>query len=90
MLLYSVELLRRLTKLALDTIGDAGFALAGAGAIREHGLLNRSTRDIDLFTTRVDLLTSFQALLTRSSVYMKRKGSVLPYITGRLNLHDWR
>ncbi|MDP9801060.1 hypothetical protein J2S49_001136 [Arcanobacterium wilhelmae] len=27
-----------------------GFALAGSGAIREHGLIHRPTEDIDLFT----------------------------------------
>lgn len=35
---------------ALDAIGDAHFALAGSGAIREHGLITRGTQDVDLFT----------------------------------------
>lgn len=47
-----VEEQRRVTKLALETIGDDGFALAGAGAIREHGLITRPTQDVDLFTVQ--------------------------------------
>lgn len=33
----------------LSVIGDHGFALAGAGAIREHALTDRPTTDVDLF-----------------------------------------
>ena len=50
-----VELFQReITKTALNLIVDSDFALAGSGAIREHGLINRPTEDIDLFTTSVD------------------------------------
>jgi hypothetical protein len=45
---------REITKAALSLIGDSDFALAGSGAIREHGLINRPTEDIDLFTTNAD------------------------------------
>lgn len=42
---------RRITRIALEAVGkNAGFALAGSGAIREHGLINRPTEDVDLFT----------------------------------------
>ena len=42
---------RRIARLALDAAGDdAGFVLAGSGAIREHGLIDRPTEDVDLFT----------------------------------------
>ena len=42
---------RRIARLALEAAGDeAGFALAGSGAIREHGLIDRPTEDVDLFT----------------------------------------
>lgn len=41
---------RRLTALALDVLARDQFALAGSGAIREHGLIDRPTRDVDLFT----------------------------------------
>ncbi|MGH3635883.1 nucleotidyl transferase AbiEii/AbiGii toxin family protein [Mycobacterium sp.] len=42
---------RRVTALLLQSIGPAGFALAGSGAIREHGITNRPTQDVDLFAT---------------------------------------
>lgn len=44
------ELQARITHLLLDVVADDGFALAGAGAIRAHGLTERPTHDIDLFT----------------------------------------
>ncbi|HCN47287.1 MAG TPA: hypothetical protein DIT18_17850, partial [Pseudomonas sp.] len=44
---------RRVTRVALGAVGeDAGFALAGSGAIREHGLIDRPTEDVDLFTVQ--------------------------------------
>ena len=44
---------RRITRIALEAAGpEAGFALAGSGAIREHGFINRPTADVDLFTTQ--------------------------------------
>lgn len=43
---------RRVTKLALDTLAADDFALAGSGAIREHGLIDRPTQDVDLFTVQ--------------------------------------
>lgn len=42
---------RQVTTLLLHRVGSAGFALAGSGAIREHGITDRPTRDVDLFTT---------------------------------------
>lgn len=41
---------RRLITHSLEAIGDFHFALAGSGAIREHGLITRHTQDVDLFT----------------------------------------
>lgn len=43
------EFQRTLAKIALEAL--PGFALAGSGAIREHGLIDRPTQDIDLFST---------------------------------------
>ena len=34
--------------------GVEGFALAGSGAIREHGMIDRATEDVDLFTASQD------------------------------------
>lgn len=47
----SVAFQRHVTTLLLDHISTMGFALAGSGAIREHGITQRPTNDIDLFTT---------------------------------------
>lgn len=41
---------RDVTRLALQVVAGDGFVLAGSGAIREHGLVDRPTRDVDLFT----------------------------------------
>jgi hypothetical protein len=48
------RLQREITKAALGLMADSDFALAGSGAIREHGLISRPTEDIDLFTTNTD------------------------------------
>ncbi|WP_167202155.1 nucleotidyl transferase AbiEii/AbiGii toxin family protein [Actinomyces respiraculi] len=45
---------REVTRIALAGIAQAGFALAGSGAIREHGVIDRPTEDVDLFTTMQD------------------------------------
>ena len=45
---------RRVASIALAATLDAGFALAGSGAIREHGLTRRPTADVDLFTDQRD------------------------------------
>lgn len=45
---------REVTRVALAGIAGAGFALAGSGAIREHGVSDRPTEDVDLFTPRQD------------------------------------
>ncbi|MFT0846610.1 nucleotidyl transferase AbiEii/AbiGii toxin family protein [Actinomycetaceae bacterium L2_0104] len=36
----------------MEVLAADGFALAGSGAIREHGIINRPTENIDLFTSR--------------------------------------
>ena len=43
---------REVTRIALSAAH--GFALAGSGAIREHGVIERPTEDVDLFTTNLD------------------------------------
>ncbi len=44
---------RQATRIMLAAIAPVGFALAGSGAIREHGLTLRPTHDVDLFTPAV-------------------------------------
>ncbi|MEO7420862.1 MAG: hypothetical protein ABIU87_00515 [Ornithinibacter sp.] len=46
----ALEQQRAAAALILDVTSDVGFALAGSGAIREHGLLRRPTRGVALFT----------------------------------------
>ncbi|UFS57581.1 nucleotidyl transferase AbiEii/AbiGii toxin family protein [Subtercola endophyticus] len=43
-----------LTQAALAALRDHAFALAGSGAIREHGIVDRPTQDVDLFTNDPD------------------------------------
>lgn len=46
----ALEQQRAAAALILGAIGEDAFALAGSGAIREHGVIRRATQDIDLFT----------------------------------------
>ena len=41
--------------MALRSLDGTSFVLAGSGAMREHGLVDRPTEDVDLFTSDVDL-----------------------------------
>ncbi|MDB6427464.1 nucleotidyl transferase AbiEii/AbiGii toxin family protein [Curtobacterium sp. 20TX0008] len=49
----SEEHQRTATSIMLDAMRAQGFALAGSGAIREHGVIARPTEDVDLFTTNI-------------------------------------
>ncbi|MEU8192671.1 nucleotidyl transferase AbiEii/AbiGii toxin family protein [Microbispora amethystogenes] len=44
---------RRLAGIALTAATDHGFALAGGYAVQAHGVLERPSEDIDLFTSSV-------------------------------------
>lgn len=46
---------REITRLALRALDGTRFVLAGSGAIREHGIIDRPTEDVDLFTTDLDV-----------------------------------
>lgn len=48
------DLQREITRAALGALRGTPFALAGYGAIREHGILDRPTQDVDLFTSEPD------------------------------------
>lgn len=50
----TLDFQRTVTRIALAACYDAGFALAGGSALREHGLSTRRTEDIDLFTITAD------------------------------------
>lgn len=75
---------RRITRLALEAAGDdAGFALAGSGAVREHGLIDRPTEDIDLFTVQ-QAQAEFGASLDRIIAALRVAG----YIVERCRRQD--
>lgn len=46
---------REVTAVALEALEGYSFALAGSGAIREHGFTDRFTQDVDLFTSVVSV-----------------------------------
>ncbi len=62
---------REVTRIALA--GVDGFALAGSGAIREHGLIDRPTEDVDLFTNRQDL-AAFGTAVDQVAANLRRCG----------------
>ncbi|WP_197038620.1 nucleotidyl transferase AbiEii/AbiGii toxin family protein [Herbidospora cretacea] len=47
------EFHERLARVALQAAADHGFALAGGYAVQAHGLLQRPSEDIDLFTSSI-------------------------------------
>ena len=57
----SVEYLRQVAEAALAAVEGTSFALAGAGAIREHGLIDRPTQDVDLFASSTMTSDEFDA-----------------------------
>ena len=68
------EFQRHLTRQLLDALDGSGFALAGAGAIRAHGLTDRPTHDIDLFTQPFIAGETFRAAVTRASTALRDAG----------------
>lgn len=69
----SVEVQRRVTRIALAGIAHAGFALAGSGAMREHGVIERPTEDVDLFTSTQDV-EQFAAAVRQVVALLRRSG----------------
>ena len=49
------ELQDRLARIGLGSLGEYGFALAGGYALQAHGLVQRVSEDVDLFTDRWDV-----------------------------------
>ncbi len=62
---------REVAKIALA--GVDGFALAGSGAIREHGVIERPTEDVDLFTTTQDV-SAFSVAVDQVITELLRSG----------------
>ncbi len=69
---------RELAKIILGSLAEDGFALAGSGAIREHGLINRPTQDLDLFVKNIDP-TAFDRSIEKLGRCLARNGySLIP------------
>jgi len=67
------DLQRKLTAAALSALDGRAFALAGSGAIREHGMVDRLTHDVDLFTNDPDP-AAFESAVDHLANEMKRAG----------------
>lgn len=65
---------RHVASVVLGEIGSAGFALAGSGAIREHGITDRPTHDVDLFTTTATGPEAFAAAVAASERVLRDHG----------------
>lgn len=65
---------RELAALLLAAIGPDGFALAGSGAIREHGLSNRPAEDVDLFASATVSEGQFQSAVYRAEQLLCDRG----------------
>jgi len=57
------QLQRDVASLLLSVIGPDGFALAGACAIREHALTDRTTADVDLFGPPLTTVDQFGTIV---------------------------
>ncbi|WP_129661234.1 nucleotidyl transferase AbiEii/AbiGii toxin family protein [Rothia halotolerans] len=61
---------RQVTHLLLEQLQAQGFVLTGSGALREHGLIDRPTKDVDMFTEMSSAQTFVPA--TKRAVEMLR------------------
>ncbi|WP_161970381.1 nucleotidyl transferase AbiEii/AbiGii toxin family protein [Kocuria sp. HSID16901] len=57
----------------LENLSQHGFVLTGSGALREHGIINRPTEDVDLFTNPQQSM-NFQAATCRAVQALKETG----------------
>lgn len=64
---------RQVARELTQGLPDSGFALAGSGAVREYGLIDRPTEDIDLFTTR-EIVGDFKEAVKRGTSLLKQQG----------------
>lgn len=68
---HELAVQREVTRVVLA--GVDGFALAGSGAIREHGIIDRPTEDVDLFTTSQDV-TAFGTAVDQVAEHLRGSG----------------
>jgi hypothetical protein len=64
---------REVTTVLLENLSRHGFVLTGSGALREHGIINRPTEDVDLFTTQQQSM-NFQDATSRAVQALKETG----------------
>ncbi|HEY5224890.1 MAG TPA: nucleotidyl transferase AbiEii/AbiGii toxin family protein [Microbacteriaceae bacterium] len=69
-----VDLQVRVTRLLLDAVADAGFVLAGAGAIRQWGITDRPTEDVDLFAGHTTTAEQFRTALDAAETALTEAG----------------
>jgi hypothetical protein len=69
-----VALQRHVTAVVLKEIGPVGFALAGSGAIREHGFTDRPTNEVDLFATATTSAEEFAAAVATAEQVLSALG----------------
>lgn len=65
---------REVTRITLASV--QGFALAGSGAIREHGVTDRPTEDVDLFTASQDI-AEFSAAVEAMTAQLQASGFIV-------------
>ncbi|MBM9463955.1 nucleotidyl transferase AbiEii/AbiGii toxin family protein [Aeromicrobium sp. YIM 150415] len=81
-MISDAEFQRRITQLLLDALDGRGFALAGAGAIRAHGLTDRPTADIDLFCGPRMSETDFSAAVDLGARALRDAGYEVAHVRG--------
>jgi Nucleotidyl transferase AbiEii toxin, Type IV TA system len=73
------DLHRRVATIALRAANRYGFALGGGNALIAHGLTNRPTQDVDLFTNEEDgvvaAAASVESALQRAGFAAEREGA---------------
>lgn len=68
------EYQRRIATILLRALVAEDFALAGSGAIREHGITSRPTRDVDLFALSTTSPDQFKQALAKAEVALRAAG----------------
>ncbi|MFT4188748.1 MAG: nucleotidyl transferase AbiEii/AbiGii toxin family protein [Aeromicrobium sp.] len=74
-----------IARIVLNELGDEGFALAGGGAVRAHGLSDRPTDDVDIFRDTPADEEAFAHDVERAIAALRAHGyTVTPDITAPL------
>jgi len=71
---------RHIAAVLLGALEGTDFALAGSGAIREHGITERPTQDVDLFATAATSPEQFVAAVARAEQVLGEAGHAVTRI----------